>query len=84
MQVVNLSLEVSPKELFAGLKILALLLVVEFLIQNGADVNQKDYNGRNAMMCANDAETREVIIKAVKKRNVKTCENVIVQGIERE
>jgi len=58
--------------------------IVELLIQKGADVNQKDYNGRNAMMCANDAETREVIIEAVKKKNEKTGENVVVQGFERE
>ena len=59
--------------------------VVELLIQKGADVNQKDNNGQNAMMRANnDEKIKKAIIEAVKKRNEKTGENVIVQGIERE
>ena len=58
--------------------------IIELLIQNGADVNQKNNNGQNAMMLADNEEIKKVIIEAVKKRNEKTGENVIVQGIERE
>ena len=58
--------------------------VVEFLIQKGADVNQKDNNGQNAMMRADNEKIKKAIIEAVKKRNEKTGENVVVQGFERE
>ncbi|MBE6463631.1 MAG: ankyrin repeat domain-containing protein, partial [Alphaproteobacteria bacterium] len=58
--------------------------VAEVLIQNGADVNQKNNSGQNAMMVAYNEEIKKVIIDAVKKRNEKTGENVVVQGIERE
>ena len=58
--------------------------VVEVLIQNGAEVNQKDEDGETALMIAKDEKTKKAIIEAVKKRNEKTGENVIVQGIERE
>ena len=58
--------------------------IVELLIQNGADVNQKNNYGQNAMMRADNEEIKKAIIEAVKKRNEKTGENVVVQGIERE
>jgi ankyrin repeat protein len=58
--------------------------IVELLIQNGADVNQKNNNGQNAMMRADNEEIKKAIIEAVKKKNEKTGENVIVQGFERE
>ena len=58
--------------------------IVELLIQNRADVNVKDYKGRNAVMIAKDEKTRKAIIDAVKNRNEKIGENVIVQGVERE
>ena len=54
------------------------------LIQNGADVNAKDYKGRNAVMIAKDEKTRKAIIDAVKKRNEKIGENVVIHGFERE
>ena len=56
----------------------------ELLIQNGADVNQKNNSGQNAMMVAYNEEIKKAIIDAVKKRNEKTGENVVVQGFERE
>ena len=56
----------------------------ELLIQNGADVNQRNNSGQNAMMVAYNEEIKKVIIDAVKKRNEKTGENVVVQGFERE
>jgi ankyrin repeat protein len=58
--------------------------VVEFLIQKGADVNAKSVTGDTALIIAKDEKTKKAIIDAVKKRNEKTEENVIVQGIERE
>ena len=54
---------------------------VELLIENGADVNVKDHAGRNAVMIAKDEKTRRAIIDAVKNRNEKIGENVIVQGL---
>ena len=45
--------------------------IVELLIQNGADVNQKDNESQNAMMVAYDNETKKAIMDAVKKRNEK-------------
>ena len=58
--------------------------VVEFLIQKGADVNAKSVTGDTALIIAKDEKTKKAIIDTVKKRNEKTGENVIVQGIERE
>ncbi len=58
--------------------------VVELLILSGADVNLKDTGGRNAIMHAENEEIRKAIIDAVKKRNEKTGENVVIQGFERE
>ena len=58
--------------------------VVELLIQKGADVNAKDYIGRNAVMIAKDEKTRRAIIDAVKNRNEKIGENVVIHGFERE
>ena len=58
--------------------------VVELLILSGADVNLKDTGGRNVIMHAENEEIRKAIIDAVKKRNEKTGENVVIQGFERE
>ena len=46
--------------------------------------NLKDTGGRNAIMHAENEEIRKAIIDAVKKRNEKTGENVVIQGFERE
>jgi len=54
------------KASFGGHKEIAVLL-----IQNGADVNQKNNEGQNAMMVAYDNGTKKAIINAVKKRNEK-------------
>jgi ankyrin repeat protein len=45
--------------------------IVELLIQQGADVNQKNNEGQNAMMVAYDNGTKKAIMDAVKKRNEK-------------
>ena len=45
--------------------------VVELLIQKGANVNQKNNKGQNAMMVAYDNETKKAIMDTVKKRNIK-------------
>ena len=57
--------------------------VVELLIKNSADVNAKNDRGKTAMMLARNDEMRKVIMEAVKERNKKTNENVIVKGMER-
>ncbi|MBE6463512.1 MAG: ankyrin repeat domain-containing protein [Alphaproteobacteria bacterium] len=58
--------------------------VVELLIQKGADVNAKSVTGDTALIIAKDEKIKKAIIDAVKKRNEKTEENVIIQGVERE
>ena len=60
------------------------LAKIDMLIRLGADVKLKDTGGRNAIMHAENEEIRKAIIDAVKKRNEKTGENVVIQGFERE
>jgi hypothetical protein len=44
---------------------------VELLIQKGANVNQKNNKGQNALMCTYNGVVRKAIIEAVKTRNIK-------------
>ena len=57
--------------------------VVQLLISKGADVNMKDNKGHITIEYANP-EMKKIIIEAVKKRNDKARENVVIQGVERE
>ena len=57
--------------------------VVQLLISKGADVNMKDNKGHNTIEYANP-EMKKIIIEAVKKRNDKAGENVVIHGVERE
>ena len=57
--------------------------VGEMLIDNGAVVNAKDKTGKTAMSVAKDEEVRKAIINAVKKRNEKTGEKIIINDMGR-
>jgi len=57
---------------------------IKELIIKGADVNAKNKLGTTAMVMAKDDEMRKITIEAVKKRNDKAGENVVIQGVERE
>ena len=60
------------------------LAKVDMLVKLGANVNARDRWEKSAILYANDdVKIRKVIIKAVKKRNIKTSEKIGFNELDR-